>query len=158
MSTTKSPLKHFNETVKQFLGDLKGVFESNDREMITIETAFELTSVNARLFIKPFQAHLLSNPEFVEKIMQDDVDFFINYDFVNEIDQDDETCVRMFRKFKQATIENRDNNTLLKAIFNWFKVMIYYAKLDQGIDMRTPASTPSASSSATTVHADADAC
>ena len=133
---TKSPLKHFNETVKQFLGDLKNVFESNDREIIRIETAFELTSVNARLFITPFQQHLLSNAQFVERIMQGDVDFFINFDFTSIIDADDETCLRMFNKFKQAAIDNREDEKLLKAIFNWFKVMIYYARLDQGVDMR----------------------
>ena len=133
---TKSPLKHFNETVKQFLGDLKNVFESNDREIIRIETAFELTSVNARLFITPFQQQLLSNAQFVDRIMHDDVDFFIGFDFTSIIDANDETCLRMFNKFKQATIDNRNDEKLLKAIFNWFKVMIYYAKLDLGVDMR----------------------
>ena len=90
MSAPKTPLKHFNETVKLFLGDLKGVFDSNDREIIRIETAFELTSINARLFITPFQRNLLVNAQFVERIMSDDVDFFIKFDFATLIDADDE--------------------------------------------------------------------
>ena len=141
MSATKSPLKNFNETVKKFLVDLKSVFDSNDREIIRIETAFELTSVNARLFITPFQANLLSNQQFVDHIMRDDVQFFINFDFNAILDADDETCIRMFNKFKQATIDNLGNEKLLKAIFNWFKVMIYYARLDQGVDMRNKAAS-----------------
>jgi hypothetical protein len=134
--SVKSPLKNFNETVKKFLVDLKSVFDSNDREIIRIETAFELTSVNARLFITPFQNNLLNNQQFVEHIMNDDAPFFINFDFNAIMDSEDETCSRMFNKFKQATIDNLGNDKLLKAIFNWFKVMIYYARLDQGIDMR----------------------
>ncbi len=132
----KSPLKNFNETVKKFLVDLKGVFDSNDREIIRIETGFELISVNARLFITPFQTNLLSNQSFVDHIMRDDVQFFISFDFNAILDSEDETCVRMFNKFKQATIDNLENEQLLKAIFSWFKVMIYYARLDQGVDMR----------------------
>jgi hypothetical protein len=133
--TSKTPLKRFNETVKEFLVDLKGVFEPNDREILTIETAFDLTSVNARLFIRPFQTNLLSHANFVDHIMQEDVQYFIHFDFTTILSAEDDGCARLFNKFKQATVSNVENKQLLKAIFNWLKVMIYYAKLDQGVDV-----------------------
>ena len=135
MATKKSPLKLFNENVQLFLNDLANVFGENDSEMRIIKSAFELTSVNARLFIKPFQNNLVNQQSFVDHILKNDIEYFINFDFTDIIDKDDETCLRMLNKFKQATIANRDNTDLVHAIFNWLKVMIYYAKLDSGVNL-----------------------
>jgi len=132
---TKSPLKSFNENVQLFLNDLGNVFGENDSEMRIIKSAFELTSINARLFITPFQNNLVNKQNFVDHILQDNIDYFIKFDFTDVIDKNDETCLRMLNKFKQATVVNRHNIELVRAIFNWLKVMIYYAKLDLGINL-----------------------
>jgi hypothetical protein len=125
-----TPLKHFNENVQLFLNDLDNLFGAQDSEMRVIKAAFELTSVNARLFLKPFQHNIVSQTTFVNNILSNNIAYFIDFDFNTIINQNDTMCLRMFNKFKQATVDNRNNIPLVTAIFNWLKVMIYYAKLD----------------------------
>jgi len=141
----RSPVKQFNQTIEDFLEDLKKIFGPTDREIAIISTAFELTRVNVRLFLTPFQASVSSDERFVQKIMAEDADYFIGFDFATLLPENDETGLRMMNKFKQAAQENRHDKRRLTTIFNWFKVMIYYAKLDQGVDL-ADASSPAASS------------
>lgn len=143
MSTTStlssSPVKQFNQTVIDFLNDLKTIFGETDKDISTLEMACDMTKVNVRLVLSPFQQYISGNPVFVRNIMKMDVDYFLSYDYeqmlkANEFSDDYNT--KLIHKFREATKLHRHNPQTVESIFNWFKVMMYHAYTDQGKDPR----------------------
>lgn len=134
MTTT---LKKFNETVVQFVDDLKKIFGKVDPDISTMETMCDMMKINARIIIKPFQKYILGNPEFVKHINQQNVDFFLNCNFETVVQPNQKInsyIEKLIAKFKEATLKHKDDVDTLNSFFNWFKVMIYYAFLDEGKD------------------------
>jgi len=137
---SESPVKKFNQTVNACLGDFKVIFGENDSDIRVMQGAYEMTKVNVRLLIVPFQQYITGNPDFVTNILEMNTDYFIGYDFEQLLKQEDaldDYSNKLIRKFREATIARKDDPNTIKAIFNWFKVMMYYAFMDQGIDMKT---------------------
>ena len=133
--TTESPVKKFNATVHDCLGDFKAIFGESDSDIRIMEAAYDLTKINVRLFIAPFQQYIGGNPGFVHNIMQMNTAYFIGYDFEKMLAEEqllDDYSKKLINKFREATIERQDDTKTVHAIFNWFKVMMYYAFLDQG--------------------------
>lgn len=129
-----SELHQFNDAVRLFVADLKNIFGDSDQEILRIEMLLDIMKVNARIVIRPFQQTICKNTVFVQNIMHEDRDFFVNYRFedmpaLNE----NEYYMRLLHKFRDA-ITFQINDQTKKAIFNWFKVMIYHAFKDDGID------------------------
>jgi hypothetical protein len=134
MSEEHTALHHFNNNVKLFLADLRHIFGPNDKELLLIEGVFDMTHINARLFIEPFQNYVSSNVEFITNILNNTTSFFIDYNFEVMI-PDSRHSLQLLTKFRDATIERKDDIVTLHAIFNWFKVLIYYAYKDEGKDV-----------------------
>lgn len=131
-SESETPLKKFNTTLPKFLDDLKNVFGENDIDIIRIETAVDLTSMNARIIMKPFQSYVLKR-DFVKGIMNEDVGFFLNQTYENIV-QENEYGMYLVNKFK-ATVQHLQHDPVtVKKVFDWFKLLIYYAYEDQGKD------------------------
>lgn len=134
MTTT---LSKFNETVVQFVDDLKTIFGEHDPEILAMETMCDVMKINARIIIKPFQYYILGNPEFVKHINQQNVDYFLNCNFediTTENKNISSYIEKLINKFKEATIKYKEDTETINSFFNWFKVMIYYAFQDEGKD------------------------
>lgn len=135
MSTT---LAKFNSTVVQFVEDLKKLFGENDPDVSSMETMCDVTKINARVIIKPFQHYILGNPVFVKHINQNNVEFFLkcNFETVTQHKNDNLNSYieKLITKFKEVTTKHKDDEETTSCFFNWFKVMIYYAFLDQNKD------------------------
>ena len=129
----ETPLAHFNANVGHFIDDLKAIFGSADKDIVFISTAFDVTKYNARIFIEPFQRYVVNNDVFVENIMKSNATFFVNYRFEDIIPTTDHSF-HLLNKFREATIRSLNKPQTLDAIFNWFKVLIYYALSDLGKD------------------------
>ena len=135
MSTT---LAKFNSTVVQFVEDLKKLFGENDPDVSSMETMCDVTKINARVIIKPFQHYILGNPVFVKHINQNNVEFFLKCNFETVTQQKNDNLnsyiEKLITKFKEVTTKHKDDEETTSCFFNWFKVMIYYAFLDQNKD------------------------
>jgi len=125
----QTPLKKFNVTLNNFIEDLKNIFGSDDKDIIKMESAMDLTSVNARIILTPFQTYALQ-PNFIKGIVQEDVDFFLhyNYDFIAET----EYTTYLLNKLRAVITRMRDDRDTTSKIFNWFKMLLYYALEDTG--------------------------
>lgn len=133
----ESVLGQFNKTVVSFVADLKTIFGESDREILLMEGMCDMLKMNARLVIRPFQAYILGNPEFVKNINQENIDFFLQHEYSNVVNNNagqSDYVNQLIGKFKQAAVQNRSNTKTVGSIFNWFKVMIYFAYQDEGKD------------------------
>lgn len=134
--TTDSPVKQFNATVYDFVNDLKTIFGEQDKDIQTIEMACDMTKINVRLVLTPFQQYISGNPVFVKNIMDMNVDYFLTYNYDHMVKQasqlSDDYNNKLILKFSEATKLHRRNPQTVKSIFNWFKVMMYHAYHDEG--------------------------
>lgn len=134
MTTT---LAKFNETVVQFVDDLKKLFGKTDPDILAMETMCDVMKLNARIIIKPFQHYILGNPDFVQHINQQNINYFLNCQFETVTRQNQHISSyieQLVTKFKEAALNHKEDTNTIKSFFNWFKVMIYYAYLDEGKD------------------------
>ena len=127
-------LHQFNDTVRLFVADLKNIFGEGDSDILRIELLLDMLKVNARIVIRPFQNTICNNPVFVQHILQEDRDFFLQFQFeqltaLNE----SEYYMHLLHKFREA-LSCGINKKTQTAIFNWFKIMIYHAYRDDGKD------------------------
>lgn len=125
----QTPLRKFNTTLNNFIEDLKNIFGAEDKDIIKMESAMDLTSVNARIILTPFQTYALQT-SFIRGIVQEDVDFFLhyNYDFIKET----EYTTYLLNKLRAVMTRMRDDRDTTSKIFNWFKMLLYYALEDVG--------------------------
>ena len=135
-----SYLKKFNKSVFDFVKELKMLFEEHDIDIENIETFYEMTKINARAIICPFQAYILKKKPFARYIMEEDVKYFMEYDF-NEIISSDspyskyaKSLVSKFKQVVQRHIE--EDRQVVKAMFDWFKLMTFYAASDLKLDIK----------------------
>ena len=133
---SESLLSKFNSTVVSFVEDLKVIFGENDKDIMAMETMCDVVKINARLIISAFQKYIVGNPEFVKHINEQNVEYFIHHDFESDVDPsvNSDYSNKLIVKFKQATCEHRNDQKTLNSIFNWLKVMIYYALQDDNKD------------------------
>ena len=129
-----SSLHQFNDAVRLFVADLKNIFGEHDAEIQRIEMVLDVLKMNARIVIRPFQQAICQNRVFVQRIMREDRDFFVNYRFEDmSVLNESDYYMRLLTKFREA-ITTKINPQTQTAIFNWFKVMIYHAFTDAGQD------------------------
>ena len=129
-----SALHQFNDAVRLFVADLKHIFGESDPEILRIELLIDILKVNARIVIRPFQKSICNNSSFVQNIMREDRDYFVHYRFEDmKALNESEYYMRLLHKFREA-ITTQINKKTQTAIFNWFKIMIYHAYKDDGLD------------------------
>jgi len=135
----ESNIKKFNTTMTEFVKDLKNIFGQSDRDLLKMETALEFTKIKVRIIMDVFVDYILNNDDFVRHIFAENLKYFLQYDFVTEIGvtsrENLETIGQIVIKFKKALEIKQDDSDTIKAIFNWFKMLIYYASQDQNKDV-----------------------
>lgn len=134
-----SNLKKFNKTVCDFVKELKNLFEETDKDIENIETFYEMTKINARAIMGPFQTYILKKTSFAKYIMEEDVNYFMEYNFDQIISSDSpyskyaKSLVLKFREVIQKHM--KENKQVVKAMFEWFKLMTFYASSDLNMDI-----------------------
>lgn len=126
-------LARFNSSLRDFIVDLNK-FEIVKKDVKKLETYVEITKVNAKILIRGFQTHLLRD-NFVQKILKNDLNFFVNYN-VDEESESPENIKDLVKRI-QNIIGDADKSGNLKdteKVFHWLKVLCFYAYLDIGID------------------------
>jgi hypothetical protein len=142
----ESNLKKFNTTVHDFVKELKTLFEENDKDLENIETFYEMTKINVRAIIVPYQSYVIKNTSFVKNIMEENVDYFMEYNFDELISSDSpyskyaKSLVTKFREVIKRYMV--DNKNVVKAMFEWFKLMTFYAASDMKINVNDLLSNP----------------
>ena len=132
---SESVLSKFNSTVVSFVEDLKKIFEDNDKDILAMEAMCDMVKINARVLLSAFQTYIVSNPEFVKHINEQNIEYFIQHDYsMISPSANNDYSNKLISKFKQATCEHRNDKKTLDSIFNWWKIMIYYALLDDNKD------------------------
>lgn len=133
---SESVLSKFNTTVVSFVEDLKIIFGENDRDILAMEAMCDMVKINARLVLKAFQTYIVGNPVFVKNINEQNIAYFLDHNFDDVIDPsvNSDYSNKLVAKFKEATRKHKDDAKTMNSIFNWFKVMIYYALLDDNKD------------------------
>lgn len=131
----ESNLKKFNTTMTDFVKDLKNIFGQSDRDLVKMEAAMEFTRIKVRIIMDVFVDYILNNDDFVRQIFAENLSFFLQYDFVTDIgvksQESLETIGQIVTKFKKALEIKQSDAETIKAIFNWFKMLIYFASKDQ---------------------------
>ena len=136
MSSAPKSLKNFNKAVRDFTEELKRLFGSEDNDIQVIEAVIAMLKVTARLIITPFQKYVLANREFVRKITEEDMLFFLNFNYdtmVSKTSTYKEYGLGLISKFRDALKKFQSDAETVKGIFAWFKIMIYYAAEDLGL-------------------------
>jgi len=132
-------LRKFNKTVHEFVIELKSLFEEGDRDIEMIETFYDMTKVNVRAIITPFQTHILKKKNFAKYIMEGNANYFLTYNF-DSLFQSDSPYTKYARslvtKFKDVLARNLNDEKITKAMFDWFKLMIYYSASDIQLDVK----------------------
>jgi hypothetical protein len=142
----ESNLKKFNTTVHDFVKELKTLFEENDKDLENINTFYEMTKINVRAIIVPYQSYVIKNTSFVKNIMEENVDYFMEYNFDELISSDSpyskyaKSLVTKFREVIKRYMV--DNKNVVKAMFEWFKLMTFYAASDMKINVNDLLSNP----------------
>ena len=129
-----SSLTQFNKSIHEFVADLKKM-KVLPNEIKKLETYIEVTKINARLLIRNFQTFFLRDL-FVLKVLQDDVNFFINY-VPNEKElQNDKTALQLIQRIQHVVTVMLQNNQMkeITNTFNWLKILVFHAYNDLGID------------------------
>lgn len=131
----ESVLSKFNSTVVSFVDDMKILFGENDKDILAMEAMCDLMKINVRMIITAFKTYIIGNPVFIKHINEQNIDYFLNHDFDDVIDSTvSEYSNKLVTKFKEATRKHKNDPSTIDPIFNWFKVMIYYALLDDNKD------------------------
>ena len=133
---SESVLSKFNATVVSFVDDLKTIFGENDKDILAMEAMCDMVKINARLILSAFQTYIIGNPVFVKHINEQNIAYFLDHNFDDVIDASAKSDYsnKLVAKFKEATRKHKDDTKTMDSIFNWFKVMIYYALLDDNKD------------------------
>jgi len=133
-----STLRKFNNSVRGFVAELRRLFDENDEDIIVIESIIEMSKLNARVIIGPFQRYVLVNTELVKNIMSENTNFFLVYQFeelVNKNRSYTEYGYKLISKFRDALLIHQNDPKTVKNIFDWFKILVYYAANDSNVDM-----------------------
>lgn len=132
----ESVLSKFNATVVSFVEDLKIIFGENDRDILAMEAMCDMVKINARLILSAFQTYIVGNPIFVKNINEQNIAYFLDHNFDDVIDPSvsSDYSNKLVAKFKEATRKHKDDAKTMDSIFNWFKVMIYFALVDDNKD------------------------
>lgn len=142
-----SNLKKFNKTVFDFVQEIKNLFEETDKDIENIETFYEMTKFNVRAIMGPFQTYILKKTSFAKYIMEEDVDYFMEFNFDEIISTDSpyfkyaKSLISKFREVIQKYM--KEDRKIVKSMFEWFKLMTFYAASDLKIELNEIMGIPS---------------
>ena len=132
-----SNLKKFNIALRDFVGDLKNVIPVGDSSVFALESVVEVTKINARIVITYFQEIVLKNPKFLQHIMQENADFFIEHNYEEYVANSYGTTLMERLKTIGGNLKESGNTESITMIFRWFKLLIFYSMVDLGMDAKS---------------------
>lgn len=130
-----SNLKKFNTALRDFVGDLRNIIPSGDSSVIALESVVEITKINARIVITYFQEIVLK-PQFLQHIMQENADFFIEYNYEEYVANSYGTMLMERLKTIAGNLKASGKAESLTMVFRWFKLLIFYSMVDLGLDAK----------------------
>lgn len=75
----------------------------------------------------------MPNRTVVSALLRQDINAILEYDFKSILSNSD-FAYTLLNKFTVTVHANKTNEELCEKMFNWFKLMIYYALEDSGYD------------------------
>lgn len=133
-----SALKQFNNTLRDFVDDLKKLEIPNlKNDIIKLDTFIDVTKINARAIIPHFQTQFLRD-EFVKNILKNNVYFFVNYDATKEelVKEGGDEAALLVKRVQniiyQINKEGKQKN--IESAFKYVKIMCFHAYTDLNID------------------------
>ena len=131
-STAVDAVDGYNNVVRGFIKDLRGLFPSGDAEIAIITRALNLLTFNARAAIQAFKSHVMPHRALLKYLLTNDLANIIRFDFKSLMSHP--LALRMLSKFSQAVHKHQHDTTLCNKMFDWFKLMIFYSLLDANMD------------------------
>ena len=126
-------LSQFNTSIHEFVADLKTMsLEQSDTNKL--QTYVEITRINARTIINNFQAYVLRDV-FVQNILRNNIDFFINYDPSGDVG-DSETVSKIIVRIQSIvnSMHTKGDVENIDKTLRWLKILVFHAYSDLGID------------------------
>jgi hypothetical protein len=128
----QSDIDKFNETLTQFINDLKKICPNNS-DLFKCEQIVNIILVKStkKIVISNFQAFVLRD-DFVRNILNKNTDFFIKYNFSN----DNKTNISIIERTQKIVLDlqNKNDEPNIKCVFNWIILLVYFAYSDLGIN------------------------
>tara|TARA_B100001250_G_scaffold175146_1_gene150613 strand:+ start:387 stop:833 length:447 start_codon:yes stop_codon:yes gene_type:complete len=128
-----SSLSQFNTAIYDFVRFIRDTGHMS-ADVDSLETYIEVTRVNARILISNFQKYVLRDV-FVSNILQNNVNYFLNFDIVKEYNIDDANIALLINRIRELVgklVEEKNTENIDKT-FNWIKVLCFHAYTDIGI-------------------------
>ena len=131
--TSQTNLGKFNQTLREFVEDIQIIVNRNDRDVNKLEASLDVLKINARFYIKIFAENALTDRNLLNLFEGND-DFFLNQNY-NHYVNNNENYLRLMNKIKQMFISLNEANR--KKVYDYFKLLTYYALKDTGKDVKT---------------------
>ena len=128
MSLTNSPLRKFNDNLRQLGSEIQKVYKRKDKDIERFEASLDILHVNARAYLNFFRTHMNTDLHRFH-IFQENERFFLEHKYS---DYETHPNFYLMNKLKEMLQELNEDDHL--KIFNYFKIMIYFSDQDQGID------------------------
>lgn len=116
----------FNNHFFEFIDDILRVFP-NDYELKTAKSILlKLRKSNPKLILNIFIEYVLDN--FKEKIMEGNIDYFIDKNYKEEFEYIDNVVIEKFNTLKEPIrkMNNEDKNKVIKYMQNLIKLSEIY--------------------------------
>lgn len=125
----------FNNHVDGFMKDLERIFGDSDTELILCKGFLSFRCMKADFVMNGFKKYFLCNKDLCMNILTENVDYFIETDFMNLVDETDpaaELTKTLLQKIKGALVKHRDDTSTLKTVFHWMKLLLVSSASEQG--------------------------
>ena len=129
-----SSLSQFNSSLHEFVNDLSRM-SIMSKDVEKLKNYIEIIHLNARAIIGSFQTYMLRDV-IVYNILNENTDFFLNYDIVKNYSITDDKISSLIEKVREIVrcllLKGEVEN--VKKTFNWLKVLCYHAYSDLGMN------------------------
>lgn len=135
----KHACKKFNELIIQFINDLIKICPDDNSDLNRFKRYSKIVEVpnTKRIIISNYQVYILRDI-FVSNILNSNVDFFVNYDFVNDtsVEIKSDYILPLIKKIQNTIYKLQSNNDSdsINTIFKWLTMLTYFAYVDLGIN------------------------
>ena len=122
-----SPLSQFNDKFQELVQDLRSIVEQRDPDFQKLEAYLDILHVNARVIINCFKKYVITD-ESRYFIFTENHDFFLDntYSTYTETSQYYFNLMVKIKKYWHVLTPVEKN-----SMFNYFKILTYYADLDE---------------------------
>jgi hypothetical protein len=132
-SKSQTILGKFNQTLREFVEDIQVIVNRKDKDVNKLEASLDVLTYNARFYIKMFSENALTDHNLIN-LFEGNNDFFLNQNY-DHYTNNNENYIKLMTKIKQMFISLNEANR--KKVYDYFKLLTYYALKDIGKDVKT---------------------